>query len=580
MDHLSHLQDGTGMPEPVETTASDPAPAPAARRRRRRLLVAAGAVAGLVIVGVPAALALYIGLARGAGDVVDRMVPNDADVYATLYLDPSLSQKMNLQGLIGHVPALKSADQLQGKIDEAMDSALQPEGLSFAKDVRPWLGTQVALAMRLSGGTPTAVLIASTDDARAAATLARIRTTGPGRKDAWSEQQHGGVTVSSGTPTAGSDGTAIAYAYLDHTAVVGNSAAMIDSIIDTDQGRRPALRTTASYTSTLQRLPGDRVALAWASGPAVTGALRQGLSDSGLADPGVLKLFDQGAGSLRSLGLAVSAQHNGLEADLAEVTDTSKLTPAERAALQPGAPNATLDWIPADAAGFVAFGGLKDGIQSFLQGMSPSAGTAGLDLGDALHAFGLTDPHGVLSHLTGDVALEVRAGAGSAYPGGALLAATDDAAAMRSFLDGIIGDFGALAPIHTETYRGATITSIPIPGIGDAGLAPAYTVADGMVVIGSSPAEVRAVLDAHATGTRITATSGFTAGPGGFSPSEPVLYLDLDRVRAAVERFLPGDVTHDYDTQVKPNIQALHGLRFTERTTAGQVTEQVFLAAG
>jgi hypothetical protein len=101
-----------------------------------------------------------------------------------------------------------------------------------------------------------------------------------------------------------------------------------------------------------------------------------------------------------------------------------------------------------------------------------------------------------------------------------------------------------------------------------------------MVVIGSGPAEVRAVLDAHATGSRITASPGFTAAGGAFSPSQPVLYLDLDRVRAAVERFLPAGLTHDYDTQVKPNVQALHGLRFTEQTTAGQVTEQVFLAVG
>ena len=36
----------------------------------------------------------------------------------------------------------------------------------------------------------------------------------------------------------------------------------------------------------------------------------------------------------------------------------------------------------------------------------------------------------------------------------------------------------------------------------------------------------------------------------------------------------------DYDTQVKPNVVPLHALRFTEQGSAGQVTEQVFLAAG
>jgi hypothetical protein len=579
MDDIRDPQDApvTPEPEPVDSASGT---APRRGRRRRGLLVAGGVLTALVVVGVPSALALYLNLARGAGDVMDRMVPNDADVYATVYLDPSLSQKMNLQSLIGHFPALKSANQLQGKIDQGMDMALQPEGLSFARDVRPWLGTQVALAMRLGDGTPTAVIIASGDDGKATATLARIRTTDSGRKDGWSEQQHGGITVSVGTPTAGG-GTPIAYAYLDHTAVVGNSAAMIDSVIDTDQGRRPALRTTASYTSTLQRLPADRVALGWASGPGVTGALRKALSESGLADQSLLTMFDQGAGTLKSLGLAVSAQHNGFEADLAAVTDTSKLTLAERAALQPpAAPNSTLDWIPADAAGFAAFGGLEDGLQSLVQGMSSGAGAAGVDLTSPLKALGLSDPKGVLSHLTGDLAIEVRTGAGSAIPGGALLASTDDAAAVRSFLDSLVGGFGAFAPTQTETYRGATITSIAIPGLGDAGIAPAYSVADGMVVIGSSPAEIRAVLDAHATGARITATPGFTAAGGGYSPGQPVLYLDLDRIRTAVEKILPSDLAQDYDTQVKPNVAPLHALRLTEHGTSGQATEQVYLVAG
>jgi hypothetical protein len=539
-----------------------------------------GALAALVIVGVPSALALYLGLARGTGDVVDRMVPNDAEVYATLYLDPSLSQKRNIQGLIGHFPALHSTDQLQGHIDQGMDMALKPEGLSFEDDVRPWLGTQVAVALRLAGGTPTAVIIASKDDARATATLARIRTTDSGRKDGWSQHQHGGVTVSVGAPSAGGDGIPIAYAYLDHTAVVGNSAAMIEEVIDTDQGKRPALRTTAAYTSTMQRLPADRVGVAYASGPAITSAMRQALSDGGLTPPGLLDAFDHGAAFLKSAGLAVSALQNGFAADLAFVTDSSKLTPAERKAVQRATTaNTALDWIPGDAAGFVALGGLHDGLQSLLQGMTAGTGATGLDLTGPLQSLGLSDPHGVVSHLTGDLAVEVRTGAASAIPGGALLAGTDDAQAVRSFLDGLASGFAQLAPTHTETYRGATITSLPMPGLSDGGLAPAYTALDGMTVIGSSPAEVRAVLDAHAAGSRVTATPKFTAG-GGYSAADPVLYLDLDRIRAAVEKLLPADLAGEYNSNVKSNLAPLHALRITGQVTGDQAGERIFVAVG
>jgi hypothetical protein len=48
-----------------------------------------------------------------------------------------------------------------------------------------------------------------------------------------------------------------------------------------------------------------------------------------------------------------------------------------------------------------------------------------------------------------------------------------------------------------------------------------------------------------------------------------------------VERVLPPDLAHDYDTEVSPNVQPLHALRLTEQGSApGQLTEQVFLVAG
>ncbi len=315
-------------------------------------------------------------------------------------------------------------------------------------------------------------------------------------------------------------------------------------------------------------------------GPGVTGALRRALSGGGLLEPGLLRAFDQGAGAVRSAGLAVTAQPDGLATDAAVLTDTSRLTPAERSALQASTtPNRALDWVPADAAGLLAAGGLHDSLQSLLQGVTAGAGTTGLDLGGPLRSLGLSDPHGVLSHLTGDLALEVRTGRGSLIPGGALLVGTDDAAAVRSLLDRLVGGFAALAPLHTETYRGVVITSLPIPGLSGAGLAPAYAVGDGMAVLGSGPAEVRAVLDAHASGARLTSTPGFTAG-GGWSAADPVLYLDLDRIRAAVVTALPADLRHSYDTDLRPDLEHLHGLRITAQGSAERVTERIFLAAG
>jgi len=48
-------------------------------------------------------------------------------------------------------------------------------------------------------------------------------------------------------------------------------------------------------------------------------------------------------------------------------------------------------------------------------------------------ALGLTGPGGVLSHLTGDAAVEVEVASGT--PAGALLLRTDDAASMKAFFN-------------------------------------------------------------------------------------------------------------------------------------------------
>ena len=151
-------------PEPAIPTPEEPAPS----RRRHTVAILVGAVAALAIV-VGTALVVVTGLLRGTGDVVDRMVPGDAGVYATAYLDPSLSQKLDLQALVRHIPALQG-QQVDRRLDQGMDGLLKPEGLSFATDVRPWLGSQVAVAARLTEGTPSVLIVASKDDARATAT--------------------------------------------------------------------------------------------------------------------------------------------------------------------------------------------------------------------------------------------------------------------------------------------------------------------------------------------------------------------------------------------------------------------------
>ena len=119
---------------------------------QRSLIIAGSLAVATVLVG--AGLKLYS--LRGSPDVMTRMVPSNTDVYATVYLDPSLKQKMNLRGLLGKFPQLRSNGGIDAQLDRLMNSFLEQSrtGWSFRSDVRPWLGSQVGLIVRVVDGEP------------------------------------------------------------------------------------------------------------------------------------------------------------------------------------------------------------------------------------------------------------------------------------------------------------------------------------------------------------------------------------------------------------------------------------------
>ena len=199
------MDDLDRRPDARDPASPDPSPTRRLRRRRRGLRVALGGLAALVIVGVPAGLALYAASRRAPATSStgwSRPTPTSTRPSTSTRRSPRSSTS---RGCSGTSPRSESAGDLQSHIDQGMDTALKPEGLSFEKDVRPWLGTQVALAMRLERRHPDRGAHRLEGRLAAAATLARIRTTDGGRRDSWTRPAHNGVTVSVGTPGGGGE---------------------------------------------------------------------------------------------------------------------------------------------------------------------------------------------------------------------------------------------------------------------------------------------------------------------------------------------------------------------------------------
>ncbi len=111
----------------------------------QRLVIALTVFIGLVGATVVAG---YLAIFAAGTDRAARAVPADAIAYATVYLQPSTGQQMNLALLLGHVPGFADAANLDQKIHEIAARFLGQAGIDYEADVRPWIGNQLSVALR------------------------------------------------------------------------------------------------------------------------------------------------------------------------------------------------------------------------------------------------------------------------------------------------------------------------------------------------------------------------------------------------------------------------------------------------
>ncbi len=544
------------------------------RPHLRLITFAAAVLLGIAAVGTAALTALTL----RPGPAIDGMVPASADVYATVYLDPPIGQKLNLLKLAHKFPDLKTDRDIDKKVDEILDQGLKEADLSFGKDVRPWLGTRLGLVVQLADGTPWVLLIAARDESKARAALAKARDGASARRLVWREETYRGVLIASSIHTSGSPTgnvkEGIAYAHLHHTVVLGNAEALLRDVVDADQGKKPRLVDSAGYKSAISRLPAERLALAYVNGKRAGDRLRELPTTpfgSGLLmpRPGMDQL-----NAFKSVGFAVSAMPNGLSGDLEIDIDAGKLDRWTRTAVGT-APrkNRVLEWIPQHAYGVYALTTLKPIVQSFAEQALASDGSAR----HSLDQYGLTGPNGVIAHLTGDAGLEVGPGSGD-YPAGAVLIGTDDARGMRALLNqlaAMVVPFLSGASLTRETYRGVEISSLSGGGLVPA-FAPAYTVTGGFGIVASTQQELKAIIDAHESGQNITVAERFlAAGKTLHDRPDVLVYVDIAAGASALRRFYPDQ--DEWDLRIAPQVAPVSAALATARSSRDHLSQRTFV---
>src|SRR5437667_8999943 len=111
----------------------------AGRRWPVRPRVAVAAILAVLVVAAVAVAVWFLLLRHSAA--IDKLVPQSADVLVVADLDPSISQKANLLSLSHKFPYLKNDQALSRRVDDGLNQAFKDAGLSFDRDIKPWLGS-------------------------------------------------------------------------------------------------------------------------------------------------------------------------------------------------------------------------------------------------------------------------------------------------------------------------------------------------------------------------------------------------------------------------------------------------------
>lgn len=554
------------MPPPLAEVET-----PRGRSRVFRALAAtvvAAAVAGAITTGI-----LAFRFVHGSADSLVRMAPDDTIAYVNVNLDPSAGQKLAIASLLSKFPGLSDSAR-DSTINAWLDTALGPDGLSH-DDVRPWLGPEMSVvALPAHAGVAdqspqVVVLLASADDSRAQAMFDKFRGGPIGSSLHWTSTTYDGSTINSGSGAEPG-----AYAIADGAVIISSDPSGVETVLDTANGKHADVASTSDYTTVQAQLPSDRVASLFVDMPAITKAI----SSSSIANgPGMTQTLT-GLEAYRGIGAAMVVSSTGVTVNAVQDYDPAKLTSAQRASLAV-APhvNGALSFVPANAYGFVAVGGLGGELRSLIDSFSAVS-----TIQPVLDQLGITGSAGIIDHLRGDAAIEVDSTPGNGAPAGAVVFEVDSASAAKTFLGSLASKVCALTTActpgqqTTQVYKGVDITTVGPAGAAN-GLSPSFAVRGDWAIIASSTAEVKSVLDA-AGGSGVTTSSRFAAVASETGTNNTTtFYLDIHRIVGALRgKLSPADAA-TFDQKVAPYVSHLQALGMSSQNASDHTSSAFFL---
>ena len=442
--------------------------------------------------------------ARGGGeegppDTAAELVPAGALAYVHLSTDPGREADRRLVRLAGALPPLV-------RLRDRAVGAVSPQAFDLERDVRPWLGAELAYAA--VSPTDSLVLAAVADRPKANALVARVgNLSGAAR--------YRGVQVL----VAG----ASALAFVGDFLALGTEPA-VRAAIDRDQGEGESLAGLAGYEAALADAPAERSVAAYASAAGV----REVLAPRGGLLGALGALLDRPG--LTAAGATVTAEAGGLRAHvrLAGGAPRGRGVRARAAGAHPGAGGR----VPRRAGRAAARAAAREAGRG-----RPARGAAD---GAARRGRDRPGPRRAGAARRGDRARHQRAGGRSrgAPAGGApvvtlkattsdppateaALARLQEPLARRLALPGTVPGFkpGTIGGLEAYTLRATPE------------LAPTYALSGDVVVLSTAPAGL-----APPRGT-LAGAAAFRATLGAVPPeADSLVFLDLRQLLALGEQ--------------------------------------------
>jgi len=379
--------------------------------------------------------------ARAAG-----MVPANSIAFASVSLAPSIAQRRDLEGILSKFPYRGSKDTFQSQLDKALANAVKEDGLDYARDVKPWLGAEIAVAVLAVDPKPQVVaLVKSTDDAKAQAALTKAQKSGNG---------------------------GFAFKIIDHFAVLTDPStpAALDAVAKVTDAT--SLAKAASFTKLEPELHGDRLVLGWADGKRGFEALQK---TGRLPLPAVAT--DQLLGGANgTFAFDVHAERNA--AVLEGVASASKAAPTG------GTPSLTKG-LPTSTIAAVTFFDLGKGFATAMQQLGGAGNPVLRTEQEIERQAGISLQNDLFAWMHGETVIAVDPPTTGKIPSFAIVIAPSDktaAAAGVANLKAAIARAGV--PVVAQTVAGvqASVAKAPV----FAGIQPAFALFGDRFVLASS----------------------------------------------------------------------------------------------